>query len=110
MIETFDSMGRARIAIEFGTHSPWVDRLSQSFGHELVVANPRHVKLIIESRSKGRSTRCTDLATLARIDPQLLRPIRHAGEKAQTAVMTIRVRATLISGRTSLVNTARGLA
>src|SRR5215831_20300700 len=41
MIETFGSIGRARIAIEVGTHSPWVARLLQSFGHEMVVANPR---------------------------------------------------------------------
>ena len=31
MIKTFSRLGRARIAIEVGTHSPWVTRL-QSFG------------------------------------------------------------------------------
>jgi transposase len=51
-IETFSfsSLGRARIAIEVGTHSPWVTQLLQSFGHEVIVANPRQVKLITESR------------------------------------------------------------
>ena len=46
----------------------------------------------------------------ARIDPQPLGPIQHGSEKAQTALMVIRVRAALITVRTSLVNTARGLA
>src|SRR5580698_1281201 len=109
MTETFGRLGRARIAIEVGTHSPWVSRLLRSFGHELIVANPRQVKLITESSRKDDRL---DAQTprLARIDPQLLRPIQHRSEKAQAALMVIRVRAALIAVRTSLVNTARGLA
>ena len=52
MTGTFGRIGRARIAIEVGTHSPWVSRLLRSFGHELIVANPRQVKLITESSRK----------------------------------------------------------
>src|SRR5215471_5906985 len=110
MTETFGSLGRARIAIEVGTHSPWVTRLLQSFGHEVIVANPRQVKLITESSRKDDRLDAQTLARLARIDPQLLRPIHHRSEEAQMALMAIRVRAALISARSSLVNTARGLA
>ena len=52
MVEAFGSLGRARIAIEVGTHSPWVSRLLQKLGHETVVANPKQVKLITESSRK----------------------------------------------------------
>ena len=52
MMETFGSLGRARIAIEVGTHSPWVSRLLRTLGHEIIVANPRQVKLITESSRK----------------------------------------------------------
>ena len=31
MTETFGRIGRARIAIEVGTHSPWVSRLLREF-------------------------------------------------------------------------------
>ena len=110
MIKTFSRLGRARIAIEVGTHSPWVTRLLQSLGHEVIVANPRQVKLITESSRKDDRLDAQTLARLARIDPQLLRPIQHRSEKAQMALMVIRVRAALISARTSLVNAARGLA
>jgi transposase len=110
MTGTFGRIGRARIAIEVGTHSPWVSRLLRSFGHELIVANPRQVKLITESSRKDDRLDAQTPARLARIDPQLLRPIQHRSEKAQTALMVIRVRAALIAVRTSLVNTARGLA
>src|SRR5262249_29628862 len=110
MTGTFGRIGRARIAIEVGTHSPWVSRLLRSFGHELIVANPRQVKLITESSRKDDRLDAQTLARLARIDPQLLQPIQHRSEKAQTALMVIRVRAALIGVRSSLVNTARGLA
>jgi transposase len=57
-------------------------------------------------RSCGRTT----LARLARVDPILLRPICHRSEQAQMDLMVIRGRAALVVARTSLVNTARGLA
>jgi len=102
MTGTFGRMGRARIAIEVGTHSPWVSRLLRSFGHELIVANLRQVKLITESSRKDDRLDAQTLARLARIDPQLLRPIQHRSEKAQTALMVIRVRAALIAGADQL--------
>jgi transposase len=69
MTETFGRIGRARIAIEVGTHSPWVIRLLRSFGHKLIVANPRQVKLITESSRKDDRLDAQTLARLARIDP-----------------------------------------
>ncbi len=45
-----------------------------------------------------------------RIDPELLRPIRHRSEPAQLHLMQIRVRTGLVEAQTSLVNMARGLA
>jgi transposase len=109
MAEKFGGLGRTRIAMEVGTHSPWVSRLLGSLGHEVIVANARRVRLISESSSKDDKLDARMLARLARIDPQLLRPIRHRSEKAQSHLMAIRVRAALVDTRTSLVNTARGL-
>ena len=50
------------------------------------------------------------LARLARIAPQLLSPVQHRSAKAQIHLKVIRARAGLVSARTALVNTARGLA
>ena len=50
------------------------------------------------------------LARLARIDPQLLSPVKHRSAKAQADLTVIRARAGLVRARTALVNTARGLA
>jgi hypothetical protein len=41
-----------RIAIEAGTHSPWVSRLLEECGHEVLVANARKVRLIYSRASK----------------------------------------------------------
>jgi transposase len=50
------------------------------------------------------------LARLARIDPQLLCPVKHRSAEAQADLTVIRARAGLVRARTALVNTARGLA
>jgi transposase len=109
MSQVFASMVRSRIAMEVGTHSPWVSRLLQSFGHEVIVANARRVRLIGQSSRKNDKQDAKLLARLARVDPSLLCPIQHRGEQAQEHLAMIKARAALVEGRTALVNTARGL-
>jgi transposase len=43
---SFASEQPLRIAIETGTHSPWVSRLLEECGHEVLVANARKLRLI----------------------------------------------------------------
>jgi transposase len=87
-----------------------VSRLLAGLGHEVIVANARQVRLISHSTRKDDKLDARLLARLARIDPALLRPIRHRSEKAQGHLLAIRVRAALVDARTSLVNAARGFA
>ncbi len=63
------------------------------------------------SGSSGKDDRldARTLARLARIDPQLLCPVKHRSAKAQADLTVIRARAGLVRSRTALVNTARGL-
>ena len=110
MREKFGGLGPCRIALEVGPHSPWVSRVLAEYGHEVIVANPRQLKLITESSRKSDPVDAQTLARLARVDPVLLRPIRHRSEQAQMHLMVIRARAALVVARTSLVNTVRGLA
>ena len=109
LVAMFGAMKHCRIAIEVGTHSPWVSRLLKSLGHEAIVANARQVKLISQSSRKNDKLDAQMLARLARVDPALLRPIRHRSEQAQMDLLTIRIRAALVDARTGLVNAARGL-
>ena len=106
--EVFGEMPHSRIALEIGTHSPWISRWLRELGHEVIVANARKVRLIGESRKKD--DRLDALARLARIDPELLYPVKHRSAQAQADLSVIRARAGLVRARTGLVNTARGLA
>jgi len=109
MKEAFGGMPRSRIALETGTHSPWVSRQLSEMGHEVIVAHARNVRLIGESSRKDDRLDARTLARLARIDPGLLGPVRHRSAKAQINLTVIRARAAMVGTRTALVNAARGL-
>ena len=109
MKQTFGRMVRSRIALETGTHSPWVSRLLTGLGHEVIVAHAQQVRLIVKSRRKDDRLDARTLARLARIDPELLSPVQHRSAEAQLHLTEIRARAGLVSARTALVNAARGL-
>ena len=109
MKQTFGRMVRSRIALETGTHSPWVSRLLTELGHEVIVAHAQRVRLIVKSRRKDDRLDARTLARLARIDPELLSPVQHRSAEAQLHLTEIRARAGLVSARTALVNAARGL-
>jgi len=88
--EVFGAMPRCRIALEIGTHSPWISRLLSELGHEVIVANARKVRLIGESRKKDDRLDAQTLARLARIDSELLYPVKHRSAQAQADLMMIR--------------------
>jgi transposase len=96
--EVFGVMPRSRIALETGTHSPWISRLLGELGHEVIVANARQVRLIGESRKKDDRLDAQTLARLARIDPGLLSPVKHRSAQAQADLTVIRARAALGAG------------
>ena len=109
MKQVFGGMPRCRIAMETGTHSPWVSRLLTALGHEVIVGHAQKVRLITKSRRKDDRLDARTLARLARIDPALLSPVQHRSAQAQLHLAEIRARAGLVSARTALVNAARGL-
>jgi transposase len=48
----FASEQPLRIAIEAGTHSPWASRVLEECAHEVLVANPRKLRLIYANKQK----------------------------------------------------------
>jgi len=75
----------------------------------VIVAHAQKVELITKSNRKDDRHDARTLARLARIDPELLGPVRQRSAKAQVHLTVIRARAELVSARTALVNAARGL-
>jgi transposase len=106
----FGSECPLRIAIEAGTHSPWASRVlkEECGGHEVLVANPRKLRLIYGAHNKTDKLDAQNLARLARLDPKLLYPLKHRGEASQAHLAIIRSRQALVNARTQLVNHVRG--
>jgi transposase len=104
----FGSRKPTRIAIEVGTHSPWVSRLLSALGHEVIVANARQVQLISQNKHKNDRQDAELLARLARLDPSLLRPVRHRGAQAQADLALLRSRDCVVRTRSTLINHVRG--
>src|ERR1700683_5200894 len=95
MKQTFGKIPRSLIALETGTHSPWASRLLTELGHEVLVAHAQKVELITKSNRKDDRHDARALARLARIDPELLGPVRHRSAQAQIHLTVIRARARL---------------
>ncbi len=98
-----------RIAIEVGGHSRWVSRMLSSYGHEVVVADARKLRLIYENPRKSDRVDAEYLAKLVRLDPSLLSPVAHRGEEVQKHLAILRSRDSLVQARTKLINHSRGM-
>jgi len=110
MTQKFSGMRRCRLAIEVGTHSPWLSRVLTRLGFEVIVANARRVQLIqrqlAQERPHGRAPAGASGASRSAV----VAAHPASSEQAQAELMTIRIRAALVEARTSLVNSARGFA
>jgi transposase len=98
------------VVLEVGCHSPWISRPLKQEGYEVIVANPRRVRLIAESDKKSDRFDAEQLARLGRMDPELLSPIVHRGERAQRDRVLLLARDGLVRSRTLLINQVRGFA
>jgi len=109
MGEYFSAIPYSRIALEVGTHSGWLSGLLKGLGHEVFVANPRRMESIHKNRRKNDRVDALTLARLVRADVELLYPIEHRGASAREDLVLLRARDALVSVRTKLINSMRGL-
>lgn len=106
----FAGMEPGRMVMEAGTHSNWVRVQLETYGHEVIVANPREIPGITRSSRKSDAEDARKLGMYGRVDVRILHPIRHRSLERQQDRMAVRSRAGLIEARTKLINMARGLA
>ena len=97
------------VAMEVGTHSPWMSRIIEECGHEVLIANSRKIKFIYDSDDKTDATDSEKLARVARADPKLLYPIKHRKQDVQSMMSLVRSRDVLVGARTKLINHTRGV-
>jgi hypothetical protein len=73
----FEALPPSLIAIKAGAHSLWANQVLKVCGHEVLVGNPRKIRLITESDRKSDRVDAESLARLARAD-RLLRYANHS--------------------------------
>lgn len=108
LMRFFGRMEPAQVAMEVGTHSPWISRLVSGLGFKTFVANARKLRAIWENDNKNDRNDAHILAETVHLKPSLLRPIQHRGEEAQIELGVVRARAALVRCRTLLINHVRG--
>src|SRR5207302_3350881 len=81
--EFFQALTAARVVIEVGTHSAWVQDVISEWGHEVLVANPRLMEGSKRRKRKSDRIDANKLARLGRVDPQSLYPIRHRSREVR---------------------------
>jgi len=106
--EFFRGLTTARVVVEVGTHSAWVQDVITELGHEVLVANPRLMEGSKRRKRKNDRIDANKLARLGRVDPQSLYPIRHRSREVRQDLVVLRARDALVSVRTESINTTRG--
>jgi|FLYL01.1.fsa_nt_gi transposase len=105
----FAKRDRARVVLEVGVHSRWTSSLLTELGHEVVVANPRQVRLIYQGRKKNDQLDAEALARLGRVDVALLSPVKHRSQAAQNDLAVVRARDSAVKSRTQMINCVRSM-
>ncbi len=100
----------ARVALEAGGQSAWIERELKKFGHEVIVAHGRELAWITAADDKNDRSDAEKLARLAWADPRLLKQVHHRGAEQQAQLSVIRARDAIVRARTLLINAARGIA
>jgi transposase len=107
--EFFEALNGARVVLEVGTHSAWVQEVIRGYGHAVLVANPRLMEGSKRRKRKNDRIDANKLARLGRVDPQSLHPIEHRSKEVRQDLVKLRARDALVAARTELINATRGL-
>jgi transposase len=109
LAKQFADIDAVRVAIENGTHSIWMNEQLRGYGHEVIVANVQELQAISRSDRKSDRVDAEKLASYARLDPNILRPISHRSVAMQQNLTVVRARDVLVRLRTATINAVRGL-
>src|SRR5260370_10670151 len=98
----FQGLNAARVVVEVGTHSAWVQEVISGCGHEVLVANPRLMDGSKRRKRKNDRIDANKLARLGRVDPESLYPIQHRSREVREDLVMLRARDALVAARTEI--------
>jgi len=96
------------VALETGTHSPWLSKMLEEHGCKVFVGHARKLRAIWGDDKKCDQRDAEMLARIARMDPKLLHPIKHVSQKVRAEQAVIKARDVLVKNSTMLINHIRG--
>jgi transposase len=105
----FQGLNAARVVVEVGTHSAWIQEVIRGYEHEVLVANPRLMEGSKRRKRKNDRIDAHKLARLGRVDPASLYPIQHRSRGVRQDLVMLRARDALVAVRTEIINSTRGL-
>lgn len=104
-----DSPAEVCVAMESGTHSPWISHRLLKRGLRVLVGNSRKLRAVWGDEQKSDFRDAEMIARIARLDPSLLYPIHHRGVSSQADLSIIRARDALVRSRSALISCVRSL-
>jgi transposase len=107
VVKFFTRHRGALVAMEVGTHSPWIARELEALSCDVLVGNARKLRAIWAAKNKSDVRDAEMLARIARVDRELLYPVHHRGVEAQQDLAVLKARDALVAVRTGLVNHVR---
>jgi len=90
------------------THSARVGQILTSWSHEVLVANPRRLRVVYEKDRKSDRVDAEWLARVARLDARLLAPVPLRSADVRAALAVLQSRDALVRARTPVVNHVHG--
>ena len=105
----FQNYSGATVAIEAGTHSPWISRLLEELSCRVYVGNPYKLRMIWDSTDKSDERDARMLAMVCRVEPRLLWPVHHRDVNAHVDLEMIKARDILVQSRSKLINHVRSV-
>ena len=98
------------VTFETGMHCRWMQDVIESLGHKVYVANPCHLRMITESKTKNDVNDARMLARLTLADPGLLHPVKLRDAEHQKMLNLHEMRNLLIKQRTGIIVQMRAIA
>jgi transposase len=95
------------VAMEVGSHSPWISRYIAELGAKTIVANPRKLRAIYSNERKCDELDARMLAKIARLDTDLLYPVTHIDEQQQIDSLALKMRDSLVKQRVACLLTVK---
>jgi len=105
----YSEPSKVMVAMEAGTHSPWISGLLNDIGFNVLIGNPRKMKFIWGVDNKSDRRDAESLARIARFDIKLFHPISHKSRDNQSILAVLKSRDALVKTRTLLINSIRGM-